>query len=254
MLGPLVLNVANRDAGTLAVMAATFQEVSGGRLLLGVGAGGGADTPYAAEQRGLGRQVPGDRRRRSDVADTVSTLRTVWTGASGGVAGYLRPDPVPPVIVGGFGPRMAELAGRIGDGINCPPSLVDRLVPIARRARAAAGGDPDAFIVTTSADPTGRDLDRLAGSRRRPGHRDDPPALPRIGTAPGRRSRTLNSGPCGPLRNGGPLTGCDQFSVIVIDSMTSPRVVGCWGSRRSIAARTSSPSMSSPNTVWEPVR
>lgn len=34
-LGPLVLNVAKRDAGTLAVMAATLQEVSGGRLMLG---------------------------------------------------------------------------------------------------------------------------------------------------------------------------------------------------------------------------
>jgi alkanesulfonate monooxygenase SsuD/methylene tetrahydromethanopterin reductase-like flavin-dependent oxidoreductase (luciferase family) len=44
-VGSLVLNVANRDPGTLAVMAATLQEVSGGRLLLGVGAGGGIDTP-----------------------------------------------------------------------------------------------------------------------------------------------------------------------------------------------------------------
>ena len=33
MVGPLVLNVANRPAGTLAVMAATLQELSGGRLL-----------------------------------------------------------------------------------------------------------------------------------------------------------------------------------------------------------------------------
>ena len=49
-IGSLVLNVANRDAGTLAVMAATLQEVSGGRLLLGIGAGGGDGTPYAAEQ------------------------------------------------------------------------------------------------------------------------------------------------------------------------------------------------------------
>src|SRR5215213_288754 len=63
-IGPLVLNIANRDAGTLAVMAATLQEVSGGRLLLGLGAGGGRDTPYAAEQLALDRAVPGDRLRR----------------------------------------------------------------------------------------------------------------------------------------------------------------------------------------------
>ena len=61
-VGPLVLNVANRDPGTLAVMAATLQEVSGGRLLLGIGAGGGTDTPYAAEQHALGRTVPGAAR------------------------------------------------------------------------------------------------------------------------------------------------------------------------------------------------
>ena len=40
-VGSLVLNVANRRPGTLAVAAATLQEVSGGRLLLGLGAGGG---------------------------------------------------------------------------------------------------------------------------------------------------------------------------------------------------------------------
>src|SRR5262245_28931974 len=56
-VGSMVLNVANRDPGTLAVMAATLQEVSGGRLLLGVGAGGGRDTPYAREQEALGREV-----------------------------------------------------------------------------------------------------------------------------------------------------------------------------------------------------
>ena len=32
----MVLNVANRDPGTLGVMAATLQEVSEGRLLLGL--------------------------------------------------------------------------------------------------------------------------------------------------------------------------------------------------------------------------
>ena len=51
VLGPLVLNVANRDAGTLAVMAATLQEVSGGRLILGIGAGGRSGTPYGSNRK-----------------------------------------------------------------------------------------------------------------------------------------------------------------------------------------------------------
>ena len=74
-IGPLVLNVANRDPGTLAVMAATLQEVSGGRLLLGLGAGGGLDTPYAAEQVALGRAVPGAKVRRRWVEDAVARVR-----------------------------------------------------------------------------------------------------------------------------------------------------------------------------------
>jgi alkanesulfonate monooxygenase SsuD/methylene tetrahydromethanopterin reductase-like flavin-dependent oxidoreductase (luciferase family) len=87
MVGPLVLNVANRPAGTLAVMAATLQELSGGRLLLGVGAGGGRDTPYAAEQEALGRVVLGDARRRAAVADQVATLRAVCVASRSGCSG-----------------------------------------------------------------------------------------------------------------------------------------------------------------------
>lgn len=162
-IGPLVLNVANRDPGTLAVMAATLQEVSGGRLLLGLGAGGGVGTPYPAEQRALGRPVGSDAVRRQAVEAAVTTLRTVWSGTVSGVSGFLRPEPPPPIVIGGFGPKMAALAGRVGDGINAPGGRgLARLVEVARRACEQSGRDAQALLVTTSGVPS--DVDRLAAS------------------------------------------------------------------------------------------
>lgn len=138
MLGPLVLNVANRPPGVLANMAATLQEVSGGRLLLGLGAGGSRATPYASEQEGIGRSVGSDTERRNELVQAIARIRALW---SGDPPGYLRPSPPPPIIVGGFGPRMAELAGRHGDGFNAPaghPQFIE-LVTLARRAHAESG-------------------------------------------------------------------------------------------------------------------
>jgi alkanesulfonate monooxygenase SsuD/methylene tetrahydromethanopterin reductase-like flavin-dependent oxidoreductase (luciferase family) len=150
-IGPLTLNVANRYPGLVAVMAATLQQVSGGRLLLGLGAGGGADTPYAAEQSAFARRTPGDVVRRQQVEEAVGVLRQVWSGRArtlagdyfrlGEGSGFLRPNPAPPIIIGAFGPKMAQLAGRVGDGINTQaqhPRLA-QLLDMARREHAASG-------------------------------------------------------------------------------------------------------------------
>jgi alkanesulfonate monooxygenase SsuD/methylene tetrahydromethanopterin reductase-like flavin-dependent oxidoreductase (luciferase family) len=159
-VGPLVLNVANREPGVVAVMAATLQEASEGRLLLGVGAGGGPGTPYPEEQRALGRTVPGDASRRAQVERAVDVIRDVWTGRDG----FLRPDPPPPIIIGGFGPKMAALAGRIGDGFNTPanhPQLGD-LIAAATREHAS----PD-FLLTASASLSPRWVSEDSGQRER---------------------------------------------------------------------------------------
>ncbi|MFN2606728.1 MAG: LLM class flavin-dependent oxidoreductase [Acidimicrobiales bacterium] len=176
-IGPLVLNVANRHPLLVATAAATLQEMSGGRVLLGLGAGGGPATPYAAEQQALGRRVGPDPVRRRRLTEAIAVIRQVWTGGTTGFAGhhyrleaasgFPRPDPPPPIVVGAFGPKMAELAGREADGINVQafnPRL-DELLATARRARAQAGRDPDEFLVTAFAGLDSRWLDHQGRER-----------------------------------------------------------------------------------------
>ena len=148
MLGPLVLNVANRHPGVLANMAATLQAVSGGRLLLGLGAGGSRRTPYAAEQAAIGQAVDADAVRAQRVVDAIALMRRLWRGDSG----FLRPDPSPPIVVGGFGPRMAAIAGRHADGFNTQ-AFHPKLADLVRRAREgyAESGRASPFIVTVFA-------------------------------------------------------------------------------------------------------
>ena len=153
MLGPLVLNVANRHPGVLASMAATFQAVSGGSRR----------TPYAVEQDAIGQKVEGDEARARRVVEAITLMRRLWAGE----AGFLRPTPPPPIIVGGFGPRMAAIAGRHGDGFNTQamhPQLAD-LVRRARDEHAASGRDAARFLVTVFAGLDERWLD--ADSRAR---------------------------------------------------------------------------------------
>jgi alkanesulfonate monooxygenase SsuD/methylene tetrahydromethanopterin reductase-like flavin-dependent oxidoreductase (luciferase family) len=148
-LGPLVLNVANRHPGLLANMAATLQAVSGGRLLLGIGAGGSQRTPYAAEQRAIGQSVERDEVRARKVVEAIELMRRLWSGH----AGFLRPEPPPPIIVGGFGPRMAGIAGRHADGFNTQamhPKLAE-LARVAREEHVKSGRNGATFILTVFA-------------------------------------------------------------------------------------------------------
>jgi len=176
-VGPLVLNPANRAAGTLGVMAATLQEISRGRLLLGLGAGARKGTLYALEQDALGRPIGKDAERRSSVEQTITILRQIWSGTLPPAARFLRPTPLPPIVVAASGPKMAEIAGRAADGICVPlGSTTAELVAVARQAHARSGGDPREFLVTATLapgpEPTGASkvegIDRLIVHAARP--------------------------------------------------------------------------------------
>ena len=177
MLGSLVLNVANRHPGLLANMAATLQQVSGNRFLLGIGAGGGGDLPYAAEQTMRGLPVPPDPVRRQQVAEAVQVIKRLWAGDRSDFdgrhyqlrrpSGFPRPAVPPPLIVGGFGPKMAAVAGRYADGFNAPAGAPDleRLIDVARRECAASGRDPADFLITVFAGMSERLLRQGGGAR-----------------------------------------------------------------------------------------
>jgi alkanesulfonate monooxygenase SsuD/methylene tetrahydromethanopterin reductase-like flavin-dependent oxidoreductase (luciferase family) len=159
-LGPMVLNVANRHPGVLAAMAATLQDVTGGRLLLGLGAGAHPGSPYAREQEAIGRPVFGDAERRQQVEQCIAELRRIWHAP-----GFLHPDPPPPIIVAAFGPKMAALAGRLADGVNTQATH-PRLGELVETARSASSA-PDRFLVTAFTDFDERWLTSDDAERRR---------------------------------------------------------------------------------------
>ena len=81
----------------------------------------------------------------------METLRQVWSGGSTGRGGFLRPAPLPPILIAAFGPKMAELAGRIGDGVCVQANArLPELAAIARAAHSKAGSDPRKFLLVAT--------------------------------------------------------------------------------------------------------
>ncbi|MBV0923352.1 TIGR04024 family LLM class F420-dependent oxidoreductase [Halomicroarcula limicola] len=118
-IGTSVMNVYSRSPALIGQTAATLQEVSDGRLRLGVGPSG----PIVIEGwHGVDFERPLKRTRETvDIVKRVLSGETVnYDGDVFQLSGFrLRcdpPDPVPPVDAGGLGPKSVELAGRFADG------------------------------------------------------------------------------------------------------------------------------------------
>jgi len=163
-LGLGVLVLPYRPPLPTAKWLATIQELSGGRLRLGVGIGW-----MESEFRALGLE----RRTRGRDADRVLGFLHRCFDAEDDVAEangqrfYFRPRPPrPPLFVGGAGPHAIERAARYGDGwmpMQSDPAKLSDDVDRLRDAFAARGrGAPE--VVTFGAVPAdaGRGAEALA--------------------------------------------------------------------------------------------
>ncbi|MGR6322150.1 LLM class F420-dependent oxidoreductase [Micromonospora soli] len=147
-LGTLVTSATFRLPGPLAVLVAQVDQMSGGRVELGIGAGW-----YEREHTAYGIPFPGVAERFDRLAEQLEVVTGLWRTPPGETYSFkgehyqlldapALPKPVqrpgPPVIVGGRGPkRTPELAARYADEFNMPFKTVAETAAAYERVREA---------------------------------------------------------------------------------------------------------------------
>lgn len=148
MLGSGVLILPYRAALPTAKQIATLQELSGNRLILGVGIGW-----MDAEFRALGV----DRHARGRISDeTLAFFNACFTrdeAEANGQVFLFKPRPVkPPILIGGRAPHAIERAAKYGDGwlpMARTPEDVASALEVYRRLTEAGKRPPGQITVNT---------------------------------------------------------------------------------------------------------
>ena len=150
-VGPMVLGQSYRNPATLALMAATLQALSGGKFIMGIGAGWKED-----EYRAYNYPYPSPSIRVQQLEETLIILKKMWE-EPGQVSyqgrhyaikeAWCEPKPAPkiPILVGGGGYTTMKHAAKYADIWNLPDKplgpYVERL-NILRRHCEDIGRDP----------------------------------------------------------------------------------------------------------------
>jgi alkanesulfonate monooxygenase SsuD/methylene tetrahydromethanopterin reductase-like flavin-dependent oxidoreductase (luciferase family) len=154
-LGTLVMCTGFRNAALLAKMAATLDHVSGGRLILGIGAGW-HDPEYEAFGYATDHKVG---RFEESLAVIAGLIRTGRADLEGGFVtarnAVLLPPARPdlPILVAAKRPRMLELTARHADAWNLawfglPDERLARVRGELLEACARVGRDPASLKIT----------------------------------------------------------------------------------------------------------
>lgn len=161
-LGQLVTCVGYRNVGLLAKQAAAIDVFSGGRLILGLGAGW-----YDREYRAYGYEYPSNRDRLALLDESLEVIPRLWSEETVTFEGrHLRFDgafcdpkplrqPRPPILVGGGGEQVTlRIAARHADATNWQVGL-DRFVhksELLARYCEEIGRDPASIVRTHAPD------------------------------------------------------------------------------------------------------
>jgi alkanesulfonate monooxygenase len=174
-LGTLVTSATFRLPGPLAVAVATVDRMSGGRVELGIGAGW-----YDTEHTSYGIPFPGTAERFDRLEEQLEIITGLWSTPVGESYSFegsyysvqdspALPKPhgsMPPVIIGGFGPkRTPRLAARFASEFNVPfagVTDVQGLFDNVRRVCGDLGRDDEPVFSTAQVVCCGTDEDEVA--------------------------------------------------------------------------------------------
>ncbi|MFF5171791.1 LLM class F420-dependent oxidoreductase [Micromonospora sp. NPDC000089] len=161
-LGTLMTAATFRLPGPLAITVAQVDQMSGGRVELGIGTGW-----YEQEHTAYGIPFPGLGERFARLEEQLAVITGLWSTPEGQTfdfAGTYYPvsdspalpkpvqQPRPPILLGGMGPkRTPRLAARYADEFNLPfVSVEDSVAQFDRVREACAAIDRDPATMTWS--------------------------------------------------------------------------------------------------------
>src|SRR5881227_3648802 len=143
-LGHCVTNPGIRDPTITASWYATMQDITSGRMVMGIGRGD-------SSRRVVGLKpvkVDEFERRLVMIKELMNGRQVGWNGKELELAWVRKELPDIPMYVAGYGPRALGVAGRVGDGVIiqlADPEITAWIIERARTAAVDAGRDPDAL-------------------------------------------------------------------------------------------------------------
>jgi probable F420-dependent oxidoreductase len=147
----MVTNPGTRDPTVIASSYATLQDISDGRMVMGIGRGDSA-------RRYIGLDPVPVKRFEEDLAMIKPFMNgkpVSWNGKDDLHLAWVRPElPEIEMHVAGYGPKALAVAGRRGDGVIiqlADPDIIQWIMQTARRAAEEAGRDPAALKCIVSA-------------------------------------------------------------------------------------------------------